>query len=140
MMSAPIKEPVAAITPPRQAHPVLPTLPALPEQVDPDAWVQGIDGCTYARRVKANGSVRVDGRGSSVKKALAGHLVTLRVNAEQRCFEVIQQEHVIKRLALKGLQGHVMPLEKYVALMEERARSEERQRRLEQRRRLLLAR
>lgn len=47
--------------PPRQAHPVLPTRPALPEEVDPDRWVNALDGRLYPRQVKSAGRVLVDG-------------------------------------------------------------------------------
>jgi len=126
--------------PPSLAHPVLPSLPPLPAAVDPDAWLQAIHGRTYARRVKADGSVRVDGVSYYVKQTLAGRLMTLRVNATERCFEVMQQDTIIKQLPIKGLQGKRMPLDDYIALMEERARSEERQRVMNLRQRHLQAR
>lgn len=125
--------------PPSLAHPVLPTLSALPASVDPDAWVQAIHGRTYARRVKSDGRVSVDGVNYYVKRAWAGHLMTLRVNATEQCFEVMQSDTIIKQLPIKGLQGKRMPLEDYIALMQERARSEERQRWLNLRRRQLQA-
>jgi hypothetical protein len=58
--------------PPRVAHPVLPRLPTLPTSVDPDAWLKAIDGRTYARRIKADGRVSVDGTAYDIKQALAG--------------------------------------------------------------------
>ena len=120
--------------PPCQAHPVLPSLPPLPASVDPDAWLNAIHGRTYARRVKSDGRVSVDGTSYYVKQALAGQLITLRVNATQRCFEVMQQDTLIKQLSIKGLQGTLMPLEDCIALMQEHARSEERQRLMKLRR------
>ena len=126
--------------PPSQAHPVLPILPALPTVVDPDAWLQAVHGRTYARRVKSDGRVSVDGADYYIKQVLAGQLITLCVNAAERCFEVLQHESIIKQLPIKGLQGQRMPLDDYVALMEERARSEERQRLMNLRRRHLQAR
>ncbi|GHO63431.1 hypothetical protein KSC_023230 [Ktedonobacter sp. SOSP1-52] len=118
----------------------MPTLPALPAVVDPDAWLQAVHGRTYARRVKSDGRVSVDGADYSIKQALAGQLITLNVNAASRCFEVLQHESIIKQLPIKGLQGQRMPLDDYIALMEERARSEERQRLMNLRRRHLQAR
>ena len=134
--SARIKGAVVAIS----AHPILPSLPPLPTVVDPDAWLQGVHGQTYARRVKAGGCVQVDGISYYVKQALAGHMVTLWVNATQQCFEVMHHDTIIKQVPIKGLQGMRMPLDDYIALMQERARSEERQRLMEQRRRYLQAR
>ncbi len=126
--------------PPCQAHPALPSLPALPSSVDPDAWVQAIHGRTYARRVKSDGRVSVDGTDYYIKQALAGHQVILRVNAAERCLEVREQEALIKVLPIKGLQGQRMPLDDYIALMENRARSQERQRWMNLRQRQIQAR
>jgi hypothetical protein len=89
--------------------------------------------------VKADGRVKVDGISYYVKQALAGHLITLCVNAHARCFEVIQHDTLIKTLPIKGLQGKLMALDDYIALMEERARSEERQRLMDLRQRFLPA-
>lgn len=121
--------------PPRLAHPVLPTLPALPKQIDPDRWLQAIHGRTYARRVKSDGRVEVDGTPYYVKQALAGQLVTLRINAPARTFEVLLGEQLIKQIPIKGLQGGLMSLDAYIELMEKQARSEERQRLMKQRQR-----
>jgi hypothetical protein len=74
--------------PPRVAHPILPHLPALPTLVDPDAWLNAIDGRTSARRIKANGCVSVDGTGYYIKQALAGQMiadaVSMRLNGAWR--------------------------------------------------------
>ena len=43
--------------PPRVAFPVLPTLPAVPAEVDPDGWLARVDGRCYTRKVKHQGSV-----------------------------------------------------------------------------------
>lgn len=125
--------------PPRQAHPVLPSLPALPASVDPDAWLGAIHERTDARRVKSDGCVNVDGASYYVKRALAGQQVSLRVNVTQRCFEVMHHDMLIKPLPIKGLYGQPMPLEDYITLLAERARSEERQRLLKLRRRQVQA-
>jgi hypothetical protein len=65
---------------------------------------------------------------------LAGHHIMLRLNAATRCFDVFRSEQFIKSVSIKGLCGKQMPLEAYIDLMRERARSEERQRLLRQRR------
>ena len=84
--------------PPQQAFPILPNRPSLPASVDPDAWGQAINGRTYARRMKSDGRVSVDGTDYSVKQALAGQLIRLRVNATERCLEGLQQDTIIKVL------------------------------------------
>jgi transposase InsO family protein len=48
--------------PPRTAFPVLPTLPAVPAEVDPDRWLTEVHGRSYTRRVDAHGTVTVADR------------------------------------------------------------------------------
>src|ERR687887_225006 len=45
--------------PPRVAFPALPARPSVPLLVDPDAWLETIDGRGYVRRVQENGCVVV---------------------------------------------------------------------------------
>jgi hypothetical protein len=45
--------------PPRVAFPTLPARPSVPLFVDPDAWLETIDGRSYVRRVQENGCVVV---------------------------------------------------------------------------------
>jgi hypothetical protein len=75
--------------PPRVAYPDLPTLPALPEEVDPDAWLAHIHGQAFARRIQPNGTVEVDRRVYYIKHTLVGQQVVLLVNAPERMFEVL---------------------------------------------------
>jgi transposase InsO family protein len=120
--------------PPEIAYPLLPKRPALPETVDPDRWLDELDGHWYPRRVKRDGCIQVDGTSYYIKQALAAHRIMLRLNATTRCFEVFLGESFIKSVPIKGLCGEHMALEAYIDLMGERARSEERQRRLLKRR------
>jgi len=46
--------------PPRVAFPTLPPLPALPQTVDPDGWLQAIDEQIFVRKVGHDGCVTVD--------------------------------------------------------------------------------
>jgi hypothetical protein len=46
--------------PPRVAFPRLPTLPTLPERVDPDAWLATLDQKMYLRHVGRDGCVDLD--------------------------------------------------------------------------------
>ena len=46
--------------PPYVAFPSLPKLPPLPDQVDPDRWLQTVHRKCFKRRVSANGSIQVD--------------------------------------------------------------------------------
>jgi transposase InsO family protein len=119
--------------PPAVAHPVLPSREALPEIVDPDRWLVALDGRWYPRLVKKDGRIQVDGLSYYVKADLAGHHIMLHLNAATRCFDVFLGDQFVKSLPIKGLCGEPMPLENYLDLMRERARSEERQRMIRQR-------
>ena len=114
--------------PPAVAHPVLPKRPALPATVDPDRWLLALDGRWYPRLVKRDGRIQVDGTSYYIKADLAGHHIMLRLNAATRCFDVFRGQQFVKSVPIKGLRGESMPLEAYIDLMGERARSEERQR------------
>ena len=46
--------------PPRVAFLTLPTLPALPERIDPDAWLATLDQKMYLRHVGRDGCVNID--------------------------------------------------------------------------------
>ncbi len=120
--------------PPAVAFPILPIRPPLPARVDPDRWLTALDGRWYPRRVKTDGRILVDGTSYYIKADLAGHQIMLHLNAITRCFDVFHAEQFVKSVPIKGLCGKSMPLEDYIDLVRERARSEERQRRIRQRR------
>jgi transposase InsO family protein len=46
--------------PPRVACPVLPARPSVPELVDPDRWIDALDGQHFVRKVQRDTSVRID--------------------------------------------------------------------------------
>jgi hypothetical protein len=110
--------------PPRVAFPTLAVLPPLPEQVDPDHWVQSIHGRAFARTVRSDGTVSVDDLRYYVKQELAGQVINLIVDALDKVFDLFHGAHRLKRLPLKGLYGSVLPLEEYVTLMRQEARSD----------------
>jgi hypothetical protein len=104
----------------------LPALPPVPEQVNPDGWLETIHGRAFARKVGTDGVVDVDDEHYYIKQELAGHQVVLFVNAPDRTFEVWLEGRIIKSLPIKGLFGREMAWEEYVVLIKEQARSEER--------------
>jgi hypothetical protein len=110
--------------PPRVAFPTLPTLPPLPQQVDPDGWLASVHGQAFARRVQPNGAVEVDRRACYVQHALAGRQVVLVVNAPERTFEILLGQERLKSVPIKGLVGQRLPFADYAARMREEARSE----------------
>jgi hypothetical protein len=102
------------------------TLPPLPDQVDPDHWLQSIHGQAFPRRIGSDGCVDVDEEPYYIKQALAGHHVVLLVNAPEKRFEVYHQDILIKHVPIKGLHGEALPFERYVTLIKQEARSEQR--------------
>jgi len=91
------------------AHPVLPTRPALPTTVDPDQWLQTLDGRRSPRLVKKDGRIQVDGSSYYIKASLAGQHIMLHLNASTRHFDVFLGEQFVKSVPIKGLLGEPMP-------------------------------
>ena len=112
--------------PPSTAFPVLPVLPRLPEHVDPDSWLNAIDGKLYQRRVEPNGAVKVDNFHYYVQQKLRGQVVLLKVDAAQRTFEIFFQGQRIKQMAIKGLHHEVLSLQDYLRQICKEAVSEQR--------------
>ncbi len=110
--------------PPRVAFPVLPTLPQLPEVVDPDRWLDAVDGQSFARTVRPNGSALVDLHPYYIGRAWVGRQVVLVVNAAERTFTIWHGGDRLKQIPIKGVCGHSLPFEEYAARMCEEARSE----------------
>jgi len=120
--------------PPYEAFPHLPPLPQLPERVDPEGWLKSYHGRLFRRRVAANVVVDVDKYSYSVGTPYAGQLVTLRLEAQQRLFQVLHRGHVVKTLPLKGLLDEELPFQTYLAVMVKEARSIQQHLALKQRR------
>jgi len=110
--------------PPRVACPTFPTLPAVPDMVDPDRWLQRVHQRTFARTVQADGGVSIDHREYYVGRPMAGQRVTCVVQAARQQFDVWHAASPIKQLPIKGLHGTALPFEEYVTLMKQEARSE----------------
>ena len=116
------------------AFATLPELPAVPDLVDPDRWLQVRDGLHLVRKVRHDGSVRVDLKSYYVSRALAGRHVSLHLSAAKRALLVVHERRVIKTLPLKGLTGKPLRFEAFVQLMKGQARSERRLRNDQERR------
>lgn len=100
--------------PPRLAFEHLPKLPALPTMVDPDRWLQTIDGQLFKRRVNYAGSVKVDKYPYYIGRAHRGRYVVLKVDAANQQFVVELAGEVIKTIPIKGLQNQLMPFVQYL--------------------------
>lgn len=114
--------------PPRVACPQFPTLPAVPQMVQPDRWLRRVHQWTFARTVQADGGVSIDRREYYVGRALAGQRVACVVQAASQHFDIWHGDSYITHLPIKGLHGGpALPFEEYVTLMKQQARSEYRQ-------------
>lgn len=120
--------------PPRTAFPTLPELPAVPDVVNPDRWLQVSDGLHVVRTVNRKGMVSIDLKDYYVGQALAGQRVALHLSAKTRSWLVIQGTKLLKSLPLKGLYGAALPFEQFVQLMMQQARAEQRLRTAQERR------
>lgn len=120
--------------PPRVAFATLPALPAVPDLVDPDRWLQVRDGLHLVRLVRRDGTVRVDLKSYYVGRALAGQHVALHLSAAKRALLVVHEQQVIKTLPLKGLTGQALRFDAFVQLMMGQARAERRLRTAQERR------
>jgi transposase InsO family protein len=112
--------------PPRVAFADLPSLPHVPEVVDPDAWMPHVDGQHCIRKIRQNGSIVLDDVSYDVKQRLAGHSIDVSIDASQQELVIWHQHQPIKRLPIKGLHHTPMRFEPFVSEMAEQARSQQR--------------
>ena len=112
--------------PPRQAFPTLPTLPPLPRTVQADRWLWRYHQRAFARRIGSDGCVTVHHETYYISTQRSGQPIALVVDAPTASFDVIAGVQVLKRFPIKNVVREEMPLERFIALMLEQARSEER--------------
>ncbi len=62
--------------PPQVACPAFPTLPALPQTVDPDRWLVQMNKQAFARTIRAGGDLTINHQDYYVSRRLAGQRVT----------------------------------------------------------------
>jgi hypothetical protein len=121
--------------PPRVAFPAPPPRPAPPPTVDPDAWLRTVDGRSFARKVRPDGTAVIDGHRYYVRRQLAGQAVVLQLRASDHTLVVLHRGQILKQVPLKGLLGTPLPLDDYVVLMRAQAQAhQDRMARLIQRR------
>jgi hypothetical protein len=58
--------------PPQVACPAFPTLPAVPQRVDPDRWLVQINKQAIARTIRARGDLMINREAYYVSRSLAG--------------------------------------------------------------------
>jgi hypothetical protein len=96
--------------PPRVAFPALPPSTPLPMLVDPDAWLELIDGRRYVRQAGSDGTVAHTR--DSIGRRPAGQRVALAIVAAERALAVDHGDTLIKQLPLCGLHGEVLVLDR----------------------------
>jgi transposase InsO family protein len=120
--------------PPRTAFPTLPALPPLPSTIDPDSWLQSLDGLHLERKIDRHGMLSIDLKRYYVSRQLAGHRVSIQLDAQDCCLHVFLQERRVKSLPVRGLLGQVLSFEQFLAHMLQQARAQHRLRSLQERR------
>jgi hypothetical protein len=99
----------------------------VPETIDPDRWLEQLNGQAFVRKVQSDASLTINHERYYVPRELAGQQVTCFINAPEKQFDIWQAGSRIKSVPIKGLFGRTMPFEEYVELMKQEARSEYRQ-------------
>jgi transposase InsO family protein len=120
--------------PPRTAFPSCDPLPALPERVDPDAWLKSLDGLHLERKVDRNGTVSIDLKRYYVSPQFVGQRVVLELDADEHCMHVLLEQKPVKDLPLRGLVGQSLSYEQFLAHMMHQAKAQARLRSLQERR------
>jgi hypothetical protein len=113
--------------PPRVACPIFPPLPAVAETIDPDRWLERINGEAFVRKVQSDASLTINHERYDVPRELAGQQITCFINAPEKQFDMWQAGSRIKSVPIKGLYGKTMSFDEYIELMKQEARSEYRQ-------------
>jgi hypothetical protein len=102
--------------PPRLAFLDLPALPPVQEIVDPDRWLETIDGDLFTRRVSPAGTVQVDKHKYYIGRAYRGQTAVLQVDATNKQFNVDLANKPLKTIPIKGLEHSQMPFAEYIDL------------------------
>ncbi len=104
--------------PPRVAFPTLPSLPPVPDLINPDAWLSRVKGQHLVRRVNRQGFVKVDFYPYYISSRLAGQSVTLSLQDKEQELQVVYPQEYRRSLPLKGLHQRTLPYQEYLALMQ----------------------
>jgi hypothetical protein len=112
--------------PPYVAFPDLPSLPHLPETVDPDRWLKHYHRQVFRRRVGQNGMVQVGNHPYYIDYKLAGETVGVYLDAKLRVFRFLHKGNTVKQLEIQGLVGHELPFQAFLEQILNEARTTER--------------
>jgi transposase InsO family protein len=100
--------------PPYEAFPLLPTLPHIPDQVNPDAWLSHYHRRVFRRRVGQNGYISVGRYEYYVGYTYTGEKVGVMLNAGEQTVNVVHRGAVIRQFEVRGLVRHGMNFNEYL--------------------------
>ena len=120
--------------PPLTAFPALAPLAALPPTVNPDSWLDTLNGLHVTRKVDAHGMISIDLKRYYVSSQLVGYRVDVHLDAATRSLHVFHQQKLIKTLAVRGLVGTFLSFEQFLLHMLHQACAQRRLCSLQQRR------
>jgi len=100
------------------------SLPRVPEQVDPDAWLAAYDQRCYRRHVDSSGTIQLWKNTYYVGLAQRNQTVLVRLDAPQRQLHIEVGSTLLKSIPLKGLYGKRVDFQLFLGLMSDEARSE----------------
>jgi hypothetical protein len=112
--------------PPRIAFPDAKTDRRLPHTIDPDHWLVAASRRMYRRRVTNNGSIQIGGHRYFIRRDLAKQEVALRLDPQEKQFQVFDGQTLIKTMPLKGLYHGRMETADYIGYICQEAVSEAR--------------
>lgn len=138
-----LERPNQAVTcnnrPPSLALEVVPRLPRLPQEVDPDAWLQHYHQHSFRRQVRSNGTVTIDNLSYYVGKRYHGQKALFTIDAPAQEFTIWCNKQLVKSCAIRNLFHGVLPLDDYITFIVDAAQSEEKRLKAKQKSRRLLA-
>jgi len=109
---------------PNDAFPDWPTLPTLPDSVNPNAWLESYHQRVYQRRITTNGTFQIDKYTYYIDRQYAKRSVLVHVDASSGQFRVVADEGVIAVVDMKGLASvDQLPFDDYLRRMKQEARS-----------------
>jgi hypothetical protein len=82
--------------------------------IDPDRWLETVDGELFTRRVSASGSVQVDKHKYYIGRAYHGRAAVLQVDAANQQFKVELANQPLKTIPLKGLEHRQISFDEYL--------------------------
>ena len=109
--------------PPLKAFPNLPPRPPIPTLVDPDRWIEALDGKRFVRKVQSDTSVKLDTQRYYASRALVGQQVTLIISAGDRTLRVEHEGKEVRRLPLHESGQPPCSFEQFVEQLCQEART-----------------